>query len=255
MVIFAVGDIVSDSGCEFLQKKLPAFKRLKGIDFTIVNGENSAVGNGITPCSAQMIFDAGADFITTGNHVFKRREIYTFLDENPRIIRPANFHPQSPGRGYEIIDLGYTRICIINLSGRVYMDMCGNPFETADEILSKVDCKIKIVDFHAEATAEKGALARYLDGRVSAVFGTHTHIQTNDAAILPCGTGFITDIGMTGPADSVLGVKPELSIHYMKTGMPTRFDAAGGRCKMCGCIFEIDNKTGVCTCAEPVTVE
>lgn len=255
MVIFAIGDVVSDAGCEFLREKLPAFKKVKGIDFTIANGENSAVGNGIIPHSADYLFDSGVDFLTTGNHVFKRREIYTYLDEKRGIIRPANFHPEAPGRGYEIIDLGFTEICVLNLSGRVYMDDCDNPFDTADRILDKVDCKIKLVDFHAEATAEKAALAYWLNGRVSAVFGTHTHVQTNDVKILSGGTAFITDLGMTGPAESVLGVKPELAVNYMRTGMPTRFETAPGRCRMDGCIFEIDNKTGVCVSAQAVTVE
>ena len=255
MNILAIGDVVSDRGCEFLRARLPAFKKLKSIDFTIVNGENSAVGNGILPSSANHIFDSGADIITTGNHVFRRKEIYDFLDEKADIIRPANYHREVPGKGYAVIDLGYTQVAVINLSGRVYMEDCANPFDTADEILSKIRCKSIIVDFHAEATAEKAALAYYLDGRVSAVFGTHTHVQTADARVLPGGTGFISDIGMTGVKDSVIGVKPELSVRYIRTGLPTRFDAADGPCFMNGCIFEIDNGTGKCLSVEPVIVE
>ncbi len=255
MRIFTIGDVVSDRGCEFLRAKLPPFKKVKGVDFCIVNGENSAVGNGITPFSADYLFDSGADFITTGNHVFRRREIYDYLDGKSRIIRPANFSRLSPGKGYETVDLGFTSITVINLSGRVYMDACDNPFDTADRILNEINSKTVIVDFHAEATAEKGALAHWLDGRVSVLFGTHTHIQSNDAAILPGGTGFITDIGMTGPVNSVLGVKPELSINWMRTGMPTRFDTADGPCRMCGCLFDIDTESGLCTSVEPVTIE
>ena len=255
MNILAVGDVVSDTGCEFLKKKLPAFKRVKGIDFCIVNGENSAVGNGITPHSAKEIFDAGADVITTGNHVFRRKEVYTFLDENRNIVRPANYYANSPGRGICECDLGYTRVAVMNLSGQLYMESCDNPFEAADRLLAGTGCKIILADFHAEATAEKGALGYYLDGRVSAVFGTHTHVQTSDARVLPGGTGFITDLGMTGVRESVLGVKPELSIARMRTGMPVRFEAAQGEAFMCGCIFEIDEKTGKCLGTETVCVE
>ena len=255
MRILAIGDVVSDVGCAFTRKALPAFKKVKGIDFCIANGENSAVGNGILPTSAEYLFDSGIDFITTGNHVFKRREIYDYLDSSANIIRPANFHPTAPGKGFETVDLGFTRIAVINLSGRVYMDQCDNPFTAADRILENIDCKIRLVDFHAEATAEKGALAHYLDGRVSAVFGTHTHVQTNDAQILPGGTGFITDIGMTGPVNSILGVKPEISVKWMVDSMPARFEAADGPCRLSGCIFDIDENTGFCLNVEPVNIE
>lgn len=258
MVIFAIGDVVSDIGCEFLRKKLPAFKKVKGIDFCIANGENSARGNGILPTSADYLFDSGVNFITTGNHVFLRKEIYERLDSTDRIIRPANYHRTAPGKGWSLVDLGKYRICVINLSGRVYMENCDNPFDTADRILSEIpdkSCRIIMVDFHAEATAEKAALARYLDGRVSAVFGTHTHVLTADAQILPGGTGFITDLGMTGPKDSILGVEPEKSISFIRTGMPARFSAAEGSCFLNGCLFEIDETTGKCLSAESVTLE
>lgn len=256
MNILVIGDVVSAKGCEFLRRVLPTYKKVKGIDFCIANGENSAVGNGITPFSAQFLFDSGVDFITTGNHVYRRREFYEMLDERDDIIRPANFHKGNPGKGYSVIDMGFTKIAIVNLSGMVYMDRCDNPFITIDEILPKIaDCKIKLVDFHAEATAEKRAMGFYLDGRVSAVFGTHTHVMTNDAQILPNGTAYITDIGMTGPKQSVLGVKPEISIDWLRTGMPARFDTAEGDCMMNGCIFEIENKTGKVINIEPVNIE
>ena len=255
MNILAIGDVVSDKGCEFLRARLPGLKKLKNIDFTIVNGENSAVGNGITPASAKHIFDSGADIITTGNHVYRHKEFYGFLDERPDIIRPANYHAENPGRGFAVSDLGYTQVAVINLAGRVYMDACDNPFDAADSILGKINCKTVIVDFHAEATAEKAALAYYLAGRVSAVFGTHTHVPTADAKILPGGTGFITDIGMTGVKDSVIGVAPQISVQYLRTGMPARFDAADGACVMGGCIFETDNKTGRCLSIEQIIIE
>lgn len=254
MKILVIGDVVSSAGCEFLRKKLSSFKKENGIDFCIANGENSAVGNGITPDSAQYLFDCGVDFITTGNHIFRRKEIYDFLDSRSDIIRPANFWKNAPGKGTAVVDLGSTQIRIINLSGSAYMDRCDNPFTAVDEILKNNECKITLVDFHAEATAEKGALAYYLDGRVSAVFGTHTHILTADARILPKGTGFITDTGMTGPVNSVLGIKPESSINLFRTGMPSKFEAAEGECMMNGCIFDIDKKTGLCLKAEAVNI-
>lgn len=256
MNILVIGDVVSARGCEFLRSVLPAYKRLKKIDLCIANGENSAVGNGITPSSAQYLFDSGVDFITTGNHVYRRREFYEMLDERDDIIRPANFPDNNPGKGYSVVDMGSVKVGIINLAGMVYMDRCNNPFTVVDEILPKLsDCRIKLVDFHAEATAEKRAMGFYLDGKVSAVFGTHTHVMTGDATILPGGTAYITDIGMTGPKHSVLGVKPEISIDWLRTGMPARFDTADGECIMNGCIFEIDNKTGKAANVESVTIE
>ena len=256
MNILVIGDVVSAKGCEFLRSILPAYKRLKKIDLCIANGENSAVGNGITPFSAQYLFDSGVDFITTGNHVYRRREFYEMLDERDDIIRPANFPDGNPGKGYSVIDMGFSKVGIINLAGMVYMDRCNNPFSVVDEILPKLsDCRIILVDLHAEATAEKRAMGFYLDGRVSAVFGTHTHVITGDACILPKGTAYVTDIGMTGPKHSVLGVKPEISIEWLKTGIPARFDTAEGECMMNGCIFEIDNKTGKAISVETVSVE
>ena len=256
MNILVIGDVVSAKGCEFLRSILPAYKRLKKIDLCIANGENSAVGNGITPFSAQYLFDSGVDFITTGNHVYRRREFYEMLDERDDIIRPANFPDGNPGKGYSVIDMGFSKVGIINLAGMVYMDRCNNPFSVVDEILPKLsDCRIILVDLHAEATAEKRAMGFYLDGRVSAVFGTHTHVITGDACILPKGTAYVTDIGMTGPKHSVLGVKPEISIDWLRTGMPARFDTAEGECIMNGCIFEIDNKTGKAISVETVSVE
>lgn len=255
MNILVIGDVVSAKGCEFLRSVLPTLKKVKGIDLCIANGENSAVGNGITPFSAQYLFDSGVDFITTGNHVFRRREVYEFLDEREDIIRPANFHKSAPGRGYAKIDMGFARIGVVNLSGSVYMDRCDNPFECVETLLPELsDCKTILVDFHAEATAEKKAMGYYLDGKVSAVFGTHTHIMTADAQILPKGTAYITDIGMTGPKNSVLGVKPEISVEWLRTGMPARFDTAEGECFMNGCIFEIENKTGKVINLEPLDI-
>lgn len=245
MKILALGDVVGSGGCEKIRKTLPSLKRKFNIDFCIANGENSAVGNGILPSSAEHLFSSGVDFITGGNHTFRRNEIYSFLDENDRIIRPFNVHTSSPGSGYGIVDMGRYKIGIINLLGKSFMQGSENPFDALDSAIEKInDCRIKIVDFHAEATGEKKALGFYADGRVSAFFGTHTHVQTSDAQILPQGTAYITDLGMCGPEYSVLGVEPEIIIRALKTGLPERFRNADTPCSVEGCIFEIDEKSG-----------
>jgi metallophosphoesterase (TIGR00282 family) len=244
MNILCIGDVVGFSGCNYVKTHLPAVKKLNGIDIVVANGENSAEGNGITPMSAQQLFDAGVDVITTGNHVFRRKEIYTMLNDNPYILRPANYPASAPGKGYTIIDTTKAQICIINLMGTVFMDNLENPFYTIDRLLAELaHDMIIIVDFHAEATSEKRALAFYLDGKVSAVFGTHTHVMTADEEIFPKGTGYITDIGMTGPCVSVLGVVPQLAIERFTTKMPTKFTNAQGPCCLSGVVFEIDIKT------------
>lgn len=228
-------------------KQLPKIKKEFNADVTIVNGENSAVGNGITPKSADFIFNAGADVITLGNHSLRRPEIYDYLDEHKYIIRPANYHSSAPGRGITYIDKGYAVIAVINLQGIIYLEPHRNPFDIIDSLINDAKAhgaSIIIIDIHAEATSEKKALAFYIDGRASAVFGTHTHVQTNDNQILPNGTGYISDIGMTGPYYSVLGVSPERAIQKMKTGLPVRFKNDDGPCSLEGCLFEIDNKTG-----------
>ncbi len=255
--ILCIGDVVGSIGCEFLRKKLPSLKKLKAIDAVIVNGENSADGNGITPTSANHIFDSGADIITGGNHSFRRFEMYPVFDENDRVIRPANFPTSAYGKGYAVIDLGFARIGVINLLGVVFSEPLACPFETADEIVGKMKSdgiNIIVVDIHAEATAEKKALAYHLDGRVSAVFGTHTHVQTADEQILPNSTGFITDLGMVGPINSVLGVRPELAIKKMKDKLPVRFANADGDCSLNGCIFSVDKKSGACLSVERISV-
>ena len=246
MNILVLGDVVSDSGCEFIRKKLPSFKKLKSIDFTIANGENSSAGNGITPFSAEHLFTSGVDFITTGNHVYRRKEIYEYLDDNEYIVRPFNFSSSNPGRGVALIDTGMYSIGVINLMGTMFMDNLENPFYAADKALKELEGKTNIilVDFHAEATSEKMALGYYLDGRVSAMFGTHTHIQTADAKVLPKGTGYITDLGMTGPEHSVLGLDKNTIIKRFINGMPQKFIVATGKGQFCGAIFDIDENTG-----------
>ena len=247
MKILTLGDIVSKQGCDYLRQELPKIKRELGVDLVIVNGENSAVGNGVIPQSAKHILDSGADVITLGNHSLKRKEIYDYLDGDNPIVRPANYHISAPGRGYMIVDKGYCRIAVVNLQGSVYMDAIENPFSVIDKIIDEINAqgvKIIIVDFHAEATSEKRAMGFYLDGRVSALYGTHTHTQTSDNQILPNGTGYVTDLGMTGTYYSVLGVSPQCIIEKLKTGLPVKFVNDDGPCVMEGCLFEVDNKTG-----------
>ena len=254
--ILCIGDVVGASGCEFLRKKLADFKRENNIDVCIVNGENSAVGNGMLPQSCNSIFTSGADFITGGNHSFKRREIYEYLDSADSVIRPANFGDGVWGKGYGIIDKGAYRVGVINLLGRVWLEGHSDPFETAEKIVNelKKETKIIVVDFHAEATAEKKALGYFLDGKVSAVFGTHTHIQTSDAQIMKNGTGYITDLGMTGPEESVLGVKKEIIIEKFRKGFAPMFENADTEAFMQGCVFTVDRDTGKTIEATAITV-
>lgn len=254
--VLCVGDVVGSVGCEFLRKKLSEFKRENKIDVCIVNGENSAVGNGMLPQSCNHIFTSGADMITGGNHSLKRREIYDYLDNNENIIRPANYGDGVWGKGYGIIDKGAYKIGVINLMGRVYLEGHDDPFAAADRIIAelKKETKIIFVDFHAEATSEKKALGYYLDGKVTAIFGTHTHIQTSDAQIMSGGTGYITDLGMTGPEESVLGVKKEIIIEKFRKGFTTMFETADTTPFMQGCVFTVDRDSGKTVGIEAITV-
>ena len=255
MNILCIGDVVGSVGCQFLRAHLPALKRAKGIDLVIANGENSADGNGVTPASAEYLLDSGVDVITTGNHSFRRRESYELYDTCETLLRPANYPAAAPGRGLCVVDMGRVRVAVINLMGTVYLESLRCPFETLDALLKTPDLpKLCIVDFHAEATGEKRALGFYADGRVTALFGTHTHVPTADECLLPHHTGYITDAGMTGVADSVLGVKPEIIIGKLRTKMPARFDLAKGPCKMDCVLFSADERTGLCTGVERMTI-
>jgi metallophosphoesterase (TIGR00282 family) len=195
------------------------------------------------------------DVITTGNHCFRRKESYELYDSSESLLRPANFPSSVPGKGLCVVDMGRIQVGVINLMGVVYMESMDSPFDVADKLLTGGIPKITLVDFHAEATGEKRSLAYYLDGRVSAIFGTHTHVQTADECVLPNGTGYISDLGMTGPVNSVLGVKPELVIQKMRTKMPVRFDLAEGTCRMECVIFQIDEKTGKTVSVERLQID
>ena len=255
MKILCVGDVVAGVGCAHLRKVLPAVKRQYGVDVCVINGENSADGNGILPQSAEALFAAGADVITGGNHTFRRREILDLLESEPMLLRPANYPAAVTGHGMCTVDLGRRQVTVINLLGTAYMEPLDNPFDTLDRLLAEAgNPRFCVVDFHAEATAEKKGLALWADGRVSAVFGTHTHVQTADEQVLPGGTGFITDVGMTGPVNSILGVEPSAPITKMRLHVPTRFVAASGPCCMDAVLFTLDDATGQCTAAERLQI-
>ena len=256
MNILALGDVVGSVGCRFLREHLPPLKKLKGVDLVIANGENSADGNGVTPASAEFLFSSGVDVITAGNHAFRRKESYALFDGEDCLLRPANYPAGAPGHGICVVDKGRFRAAVINLLGTVYLESMDSPFAAADALLRTPGLPaVRLVDFHAEATGEKGALAYYLDGRVSAVFGTHTHVQTADEQILPQGTAFITDLGMTGPVRSILGVRPELVVEKLRTKMPVRFGLAEGDCHMDGILLEIDEKTGKTASVERIQIK
>lgn len=254
--LLAVGDIVGDCGIDFLNAHLRSLKKLKSVDFTVVNGENAS-GRGILPRQAQAIFDAGADVITLGNHTWDKLQIADFLEENPYILRPGNYTARVPGRGWGVFDGPRgLRLGIVNLIGRTEMDAnFDSPFAAAERAIQELDADLIFVDFHAEATSEKGAMGFFLDGRVSAVWGTHTHVPTADCQILPQGTGFVTDLGMTGPAVSVLGIRPEQSVNRFLGGLPQRYEEAPGPQKLESVLFTVDTETKKCLSVERVDIK
>lgn len=247
MKILVVGDVVGQVGVSHIEKTLWKLRNEKKIDFCVLNGENASEIGGLCRNDATRLLDAGADVITLGNHTWGRRDLYDLLDQSECIIRPANYALGVPGSGYTILNvLGYRVLCI-NLIGTVNMESEASPFHTADKILNSEmgNYDLSIVDFHAEATSEKIAMGRYLDGRVSVVFGTHTHVQTADEQILPKGTAYITDVGMSGPMDGILGVESEIIIKRFLTHMPARFIVASGDVKAHGAIIDLDESTGL----------
>jgi len=243
MKIMAVGDVVGKCGRRVFLKYTKKLKTEKNIDIVIVNGENAAGGKGLTKPVLSELYGAGADVVTSGNHIWDKKEVLSFIDREPYLIRPANYPGNAPGKGYCIYPFKAKNIAVINLSGRVFFDALDDPFQKADEILDEIknEADIIIVDFHAEATSEKLALAHYLSGRVTALVGTHTHVQTADERIIEGNTAYITDLGMTGPIDSILGVKKEIIIEKFLTARPVKFDIAEGRGVYSAAIIEIDN--------------
>ena len=243
MKILAIGDLVGEKSIEKLRKDLANIQEAEQIDFTIVNAENVSGGMGITTNSFNQLKQMNIDVITMGNHTWGKKDIFSFIDD-PKLIRPANYSKGIPGHGYTIIEKDGRKIAVCNLIGRTDMGVLSdNPFTCMDNILNKIKADVIIVDFHAEATAEKLAMSYYLDGRVNIIFGTHTHVQTADERILPKGTGYITDIGMTGPINSVIGMEIEASLKRFVTSLPERYKLADGDCMLNGVVFEIDDVT------------
>ena len=253
MKVLCIGDVVSRIGRDMLFKYVEDLRYSCNIDLVIANGENSNHGRGMTRSCYSEMTRAGVDFITLGNHTWGAKEIIDILKNEHNVIRPLNFPGKTPGRGSAVITLSSgVKVGIINLIGQTNMAPCNSPFEAADREVERLrkTASVILVDFHAEVTSEKVAMGYFLDGRVSAVFGTHTHIQTSDSKILNEGTGYITDLGMTGPADSILGMKKEIIPKRFLTGMPQKFEIADGRGQFNGCIFTIDETTGSCTDVE-----
>ena len=243
MRILALGDVVGKVAIEYLADKLWAFRSKEKIDFCVANGENATEIRGISAADAESLLGTGVDLITLGNHAFGMKDIYSYLDANEHcIIRPANYPTDTPGVGYTICDVNGWRVLCINVSGRVYLDPLASPFDTVDRILEREDGRydLALLDIHAEATSEKLALGRYFDGRVEVMFGTHTHVPTADEQVLPRGSGYITDLGMCGPTDGILGTDADAVIHRFRTLMPARFSVATGNVQAQGVIFDVD---------------
>ena len=254
MKILAVGDVVGNPGMDRICRSLRKLKKDTGADFVVVNGENASVV-GMTPGQAEDIFDAGADVITMGNHTFGKRELIDYLEDNSRILRPANYAPQAPGKGWSVFETRFGSVAVIDLIGRCNMDYGpDNPFLMVEKILKEIDTKLILVEMHAEATSEKLAMGYMLDGRISALWGTHTHVPTSDTQVLPKGTGYVTDLGMTGPKHSVLGIQPKLSIAKFRGDLTSRYQWADGPTKLEAVLFTIDTQTGHCRKAERVDI-
>lgn len=255
MRILMIGDIVGRPGRNAVKEQLQTIRQELNLDMIVANGENAAGGNGITPELAKELFGFGIDVMTMGNHVWDKKEIISYIDKENRILRPANYPPGTPGKGVGIFNIKGTNVAVINLSGRVYLPPLDCPFRMADKLIKEVgeQAKIVLVDFHAEATSEKIAMGWYLDGRASVVVGTHTHVQTADERVLPEGTAYITDLGMTGPLNSVLGVKTDLIIQKFLTQMPVRFEVADGQYQFNAVLVEVEDDTGKAVSIERVS--
>ncbi|MGO0122753.1 TIGR00282 family metallophosphoesterase [Desulfothermobacter acidiphilus] len=244
--ILLIGDIVGRPGRRAVKEKLPLLRQRYQPDLVVANGENAAGGNGLTPAVAQELFAAGIDVLTGGNHIWDKREIFSLLDEETRIVRPANYPPGAPGMGYGIFPAGEHKVAVANLCGRVFMADLDCPFRLMEALLEEIRARtpLVVVDFHAEATSEKMAFGWYLAGKVTAVIGTHTHVQTADERILPGGTAYITDVGMTGPRDGVIGMKREVIIEKFLSQLPRRFEVAPGPYQLNACLVTADAPSG-----------
>ncbi len=248
MQILAIGDVIGKPGRDAISKLLPGLRRQYNIDLAIINGENAAGGVGLTQSTARELLEAGADVLTSGNHIWAQKDIIPYLDSDMPIIRPLNYPPGVPGRGYVVV----RGVAVVNLIGRTYIGSYECPFRAMDGLLTKIGQKTVIVDFHAEATSEKVAMGWYLDGRVSAVLGTHTHVGTTDARLLPHGTAYVTDIGMTGPLESVIGDNIQAVLQRFLTNMPNRLGVGQGRVGCNGIVIRVDDGTGRATSIERI---
>ena len=257
MKILAVGDIVGESGVKKLKEELPRIKKEKNIDFVITNGENSAGGMGLTERNFKDIMEAGTNVVTMGNHTWGKKDIFKFIDD-PNLLRPANYPKGVVGKGLGIYECKGKKIAVMNFLGRVDLNvLTENPFVLAKEMVEELQSKVDMIfiDFHAEATAEKIAMGRFLDGKITALFGTHTHVQTADEQILPNGTAYITDLGMTGPKESVIGMNIQASLKRFETTLPEKYKLAEGACILNGVIFEIDDENNKATSIERIYIK
>ena len=255
MKILTIGDVTGIRSIEYLRKRLWGVRQQFGADVVIANGENVCDIHGLSPRCAEALFDAGVDFITSGNHIFDRRDTHQLLEDATRIIRPCNYPAECPGEGAKMItSADGWQILVVNVSGVAFMDALANPYTSVQYALDSYRGRydVAVLDIHAEATSEKIALARYFDGKFAAIFGTHTHVQTNDAQILPGGTGYLTDLGMTGPVNGVLGVTAEDVIFRARTHLPRRFTVAQGPIAANGAVFDINASSGKCLAVTPV---
>lgn len=245
MNILLVGDICGKPGRAAARRCIPKLRKEYAVDFVVANGENAAGGNGLTKAVLDEIYSFGVDVVTTGNHIWDKKEIFQFIEREERLVRPANYPPGAPGRGYTIVEAAGKRVGVVNLSGSSFMPPIDCPFRKMDEILAQIEslCDVILLDFHAETTSEKMAMGWYLDGKATCVVGTHTHIQTADERILPGGTAYLTDLGMAGPWHSILGVKKEAVIQKFLSAMPVRFELADGPLVFCGALLSLDSDT------------
>lgn len=244
--LLAIGDVVGPAATEYISENLWLFRREHHINTVVCNAENAALGNGLDPASADRLIESGCDVLTSGNHIFRKREIRQYLDESRLLVRPANYPPEVPGSGYTIVDCDGFRLLVINVMGTVYLESLACPFDTVEKILKKEDGNydFSVLDIHAEATSEKIALARHFDGKINVIFGTHTHVPTADMTVLPRGSGYVTDLGMSGPRDGVLGVRADIIIEKFRTKLPVKFELAEGEIKADGVIFTLDADSG-----------
>lgn len=242
MKVLFIGDVVGSPGRRGLRDAMPGLRERHSPDLVVVNGENSAGGMGITAKTARDLFESGANVVTSGNHVYRHKEVYDFLDREPRVIRPANYPHANPGRGHTVVEAGGRRVGVVNLSGAEGLKVARSPFHEVDAILERIEADCVLVDFHAEMTSEKVAMGWHLDGRVAAVLGTHTHVPTADARVLPKGTAYISDVGMTGSRTSVLGVKPEQVLARFITQMPVKFETADDDVWVMGAVVDVNDE-------------